>query len=418
MKTPTMKKIALTAAIASITSASLAGPLAPLIDPLAGAVSGTPLSMVTDQLGGLDAQLETLSEGGSPSLDALPVDPAELAGGLEGLPVDPNSLPGGGLPSLDALPIDPASLAGGDSGGDQGGNPLAGYTMQFTNAVDEFASDIGAADGTVDALTDVVDALAEDPAMVPGSIQVVPSTLETAFTNLQANLMAMSGGGGDSDSSPFDPATLADGGMPSLDALPVDPASFGESGGMPGLDALPLDPESLAGGGGMPGLDALPIDPASLAGDGDLPSMGMLPVDPTSLAGSEGLPSLDALPIDPASLSGEGGDGENPFADYATQFTFAIDELAADLAGSDGTIDAVTDVIDALATDPASAQGSIEAVPSTIERAATNLQANLMALSGADSEDGDSGEDAAELSLVLTTPAGVLTADSSGPSFE
>ncbi|EIF43575.1 hypothetical protein DOK_08834, partial [gamma proteobacterium BDW918] len=226
MKTPSMKKLTLAAAIASITSVSLAGPIAPVVDPIAGAVAGTPLSMLTDQLSSLDAQLEALSAGDLPGLDALPVDPAALAGGglpgLDALPVDPASLPGGGLPSLDALPIDPTSLGGGGGGA----NPLAGYVTQLTFAADELAVDLGSDDSTVDAVTDVVDTLVLDPAMLPDSIQVVPATLVTALTDLQANLMALSGAGGDSSSLPFDPAALAGGDLPGLDALPVDPASL------------------------------------------------------------------------------------------------------------------------------------------------------------------------------------------------
>ena len=165
MKTPSMKKLTLAAAIASITSVSLAGPIAPVVDPIAGAVAGTPLSMLTDQLSSLDAQLEALSAGGLPGLDALPVDPAALAGGglpgLDALPVDPASLPGGGLPSLDALPIDPTSLGGGG-----GANPLAGYVTQLTFAADELAVDLGSDDSTVDAVTDVVDTLVLDLSLI------------------------------------------------------------------------------------------------------------------------------------------------------------------------------------------------------------------------------------------------------------
>lgn len=403
MKTPSMKKLALAAAIASMTSVSLAGPIAPVVDPIAGALAGTPLSMLTDQLSSLDAQLETLSAGGLPGLDALPVDPAALAGGglpgLDALPVDPASLPGGGLPSLDALPIDPASLGGGGGGG---ANPLAGYVTQLTFAADELAVDLGSDDSTVDAVTDVVDTLVLDPAMLPESIQVVPATLVTALTDLQANLMALSGAGGDS-SLPFDPAALADGNLPGLDALPIDPASLagGGGGGAPGLDALPIDPTSLADGG-LPGLDALPIDLASLAGGdgGGAPSLDALPIDPSALADG-GLPGLDALPIDPASLANgglpgldalpvdlasmAGGGGANPLAGYVTQVTFTIDQLADDISGSDGLFDTVTDVVDVLATDPAAAQASIEAILPTIETTVANLQTNLMALSGGDS---------------------------------
>jgi hypothetical protein len=405
MKTPSMKKLTLAAAIASITSVSLAGPIAPVVDPIAGAVAGTPLSMLTDQLSSLDAQLEALSAGGLPGLDALPVDPAALAGGglpgLDALPVDPASLPGGGLPSLDALPIDPTSLGGGG-----GANPLAGYVTQLTFAADELAVDLGSDDSTVDAVTDVVDTLVLDPAMLPDSIQVVPATLVTALTDLQANLMALSGAGGDSSSLPFDPAALAGGDLPGLDALPVDPASLtgGDGGGAPSLDALPIDPTALADGG-LPGLDALPIDPASLTGgdgggapsldalaidpaslaDGGLPSLDALPIDPASLAGGDGggAPSLDALPIDPASLAG--GGGGNPLAGYVTQLTFTVDQFADDISGRDGLFDTVTDVVDVLVTDPAAAQASIEAILPTIETTAANLQANLMALSGGDS---------------------------------
>ncbi len=421
MKTPSMKKLTLAAAIASITSVSLAGPIAPVVDPIAGAVAGTPLSMLTDQLSSLDAQLEALSAGDLPGLDALPVDPAALAGGglpgLEALPVDPASLPGGGLPSLDALPIDPTSLGGGGGGA----NPLAGYVTQLTFAADELAVDLGSDDSTVDAVTDVVDTLVLDPAMLPDSIQVVPATLVTALTDLQANLMALSGAGGDSSSLPFDPAALAGGDLPGLDALPVDPASLTgggapsldalpidptalADGGLPGLDTLPIDPASLTGGdgGGAPSLDALPIDPASLA-DGGLPGLDALPIDPASLAGGDGggapsldalpidpasladggLPGLDALPIDPASLAG--GGGGNPLAGYVTQLTFTVDQFADDISGRDGLFDTVTDVVDVLVTDPAAAQASIEAILPTIETTAANLQANLMALSGGDS---------------------------------
>ncbi|EIF43268.1 hypothetical protein DOK_08839, partial [gamma proteobacterium BDW918] len=116
-------------------------------------------------------------------------------------------------------------------------------------------------------------------------------------------------------------------------------------------------------GGGAPSLDALPIDPASLA-DG-------------------GLPGLDALPIDPASLAG--GGGGNPLAGYVTQLTFTVDQFADDISGRDGLFDTVTDVVDVLVTDPAAAQASIEAILPTIETTAANLQANLMALSGGDS---------------------------------
>ncbi|WP_373087720.1 hypothetical protein [Zhongshania sp.] len=323
MKTPSMKKLTLAAAVASMTSVSLAGPIAPVVDPIAGAVAGTPLSMLTDQLSSLDEQLEALSAGGLPGLDALPVDPAALAGG--------------GLPGLDALPIDPTSLGGGGGGA----NPLAGYVTQLTSAADELAVDLGSDDSTVDAVTDVVDILVLDPAMLPDSIQVVPATLVTALTDLQENLMALLGAGGDSSSLPFDPAAL------------------------PGLDALPVDPASLTGGdgGGAPSLDALPIDPASLA-DG-------------------GLSGLDALPIDPASLLG--GGGGNPLAGYVTQLTFTVDQFAGDISGRDGLFDTVTDVVDVLVTDPAAAQASIEAILPTIETAGGNLQANLMALSGGDS---------------------------------
>ncbi|MFT4918693.1 MAG: hypothetical protein ACI8RU_001310 [Zhongshania aliphaticivorans] len=424
MKTPSMKKLTLAAAIASITSVSLAGPIAPVVDPIAGAVAGTPLSMLTDQLSSLDAQLEALSAGDLPGLDALPVDPAALAGGglpgLDALPVDPASLPGGGLPSLDALPIDPTSLGGGGGGA----NPLAGYVTQLTFAADELAVDLGSDDSTVDAVTDVVDTLVLDPAMLPDSIQVVPATLVTALTDLQANLMALSGAGGDSSSLPFDPAALAGGDLPGLDALPVDPASLtgGDGGGAPSLDALPIDPTALADGG-LPGLDTLPIDPASLTGgdgggaptldalpidpaslaDGGLPGLDALPIDPASLAGGDGggapsldalpidpasladggLPGLDALPIDPASLAG--GGGGNPLAGYVTQLTFTVDQFADDISGRDGLFDTVTDVVDVLVTDPAAAQASIEAILPTIETTAANLQANLMALSGGDS---------------------------------
>ena len=182
---------------------------------------------------------------------------------------------------------------------------------------------------------------------------------------------------------------------------------------MPGLDALPVDPTSLAEGG-LPGLDALPIDPTSLAGGGT-PSLDALPIDPTSLAG-DGIPGLDALPIDLASLAGGGdGAGANPIAPYVTQLTYAVDEFSADITGSDGSVDAVTDVIDVLAVDPTAIQASLEAIPGTLETAVTGLVANLSALSGGESG-GSAPQD--QFSMVLTTPAGVLTVDSNGPSFE
>merc|ERR1711974_432826 len=75
VKTLSMKQLSLAAAIAAASSLSSAGPLAPIIEPLAEGLAGTPLDAIIAPLNEIDSQLSALDGGGDnplqPILDQL-----------------------------------------------------------------------------------------------------------------------------------------------------------------------------------------------------------------------------------------------------------------------------------------------------------------------------------------------------------
>ena len=153
-------------------------------------------------------------------------------------------------------------------------------------------------DGTVDAVTDVVDTLVTDPAGIQASVTVIPASLQYALGRLQDNLMG------------FAPASGGDNPLqPLLDQL----TGLGDmAGGGAGGDN-PLQPllDQLQGAGGDNPLQPL-IDQFQNAGSGDME--GDNPLQPV----------LDML-----TGAGEGGDaGDTPAAPFSFAFSFESDAFS------------------------------------------------------------------------------------------
>lgn len=240
VKTLSMKQLSLAAAITAASSLSSAGPLAPIIEPLAEGLAGTPLDAIIAPLNEIDSQLSALDGGGDNPLQPI-LD--QLQGGGSG---GDNPL----QPILDQL-----------QGG--GENPLAPYALQLTKTVDDLANDLAGQDGTVDAVTDVVDTLATDPAAVQASVEAIPPTLEVLFAHLQENLMGFAPeGGSDGGDNPLQPLLdqLQGGGEGDNPLQPlVDQFESAAAGGEGGESDNPLQPV----------LDVLPIPAPSEGGDSD-----------------------------------------------------------------------------------------------------------------------------------------------------
>ena len=234
MKTISIKQLSLMAAIAAASSYSSAGPLAPIIEPLADGLAGTPLEAIIGPLNEIDTQLSALGGEGDNPLQPI-LDQLQAGGGDNPL-----------QPVLDQL-----------QGG--GENPLAPYALQLTKTVDDLANDVAGKDGTVDAVTDVVDTLATDPTAVQSSVEAIPPTLEVLFANLQENLMGFAPEGGNNPLQPL-----------------LDQLQGGDSSDNP-LQPLLDQFESAAAGGDtgggdnplQPVLDLLPIPVPSEGGDSD-----------------------------------------------------------------------------------------------------------------------------------------------------
>jgi hypothetical protein len=143
---------------------------------------------------------------------------------------------------------------------------------------------------------------------LPGldALPLDPMVLLTTLPALDGSLIGL-------DALPSDPSALLGGGLPSLDVLRIDPSTL-LSGGLPnvtdymallnvglptipGLTFLPIDPGALLGGS-LPGLDALPLDVVSILSGGPVPGLSVLPIDVFSVIGGDSSPGLDALPID------------------------------------------------------------------------------------------------------------------------
>ncbi|WP_286845452.1 hypothetical protein, partial [Spongiibacter sp. UBA6593] len=142
-----------------------------------------------------------------------------------------------------------------------------------------------------------------------------------------------------------------------------------------------------AGGGDNP-LQPLLDQLAGLsggAGGGDNPLQPLL--DQLQGAGGGDNPLQPLLDQLQGLGGGAGAGGENPLAPYVLQLTKTVDDLLADVAGEDGTVDAVTDVVDTLVTDPAGIQASVTVIPASLQYALGRLQDNLMGFAPASGGD-------------------------------